>query len=176
MLTCDMRWTSFVLFVCGICLDGAQACAFHCGRSVCGGPVRVVNYTFPAINLRPRYMAVNPASSYRSSGCAGVSSGMYTCAELPAVDIRGRNITQILPGAFQCWEFGDYHANGTIMTRGILMDNNPLGVLPNASVLNGANVSHISCSNCSITAMPNMSATSFAGLHNRFFDVSHDNV
>eukprot|EP00038_Savillea_parva_P002183 m.111465 g.111465 ORF g.111465 m.111465 type:complete len:245 (-) comp10752_c0_seq2:78-812(-) len=121
-----------------------------------------------------------PASArFRPDGCAlasdtqaktarydsGGNYGEWPCVDLPALDVRGRNITQIALGGMSCWNFRRYE-NSSLGTdvRGILLDHNPLGVLPNASDIfaPGADqVEHMSCVNCSITSLGFVDYTGF---------------
>lgn len=122
-------------------------CAFHCGTNRCGSPtIEIFPYEFNYGTDEAAFRVISDA-----------------------LDLRGRGITSLLPGAFECWTFDTYSItdldaddqfqpsdevdphpeSGT--TSGILLDSNPLRVLPRGTLFNGAPL--VSLNNCSITAL-----------------------
>jgi hypothetical protein len=67
----------------------------------------------------------------------GPYSSEYEYTVSLSVDLRGRNITAIAEGGLSCWSLGSQGFNDA---AGVLLDNNPLGAVPNGSLFMSSQV------------------------------------
>lgn len=111
---------------------GMRGCEFRCGVSNCGDPVQTILHPFDT----------------------GPGATVYD--NMTTLDLRNRGITSLHDNAFSCWVLqitrptpGRPSAFNEI--QGVLLDNNPLGMLPASSVFDS--VWFVSLVNCSITSL-----------------------
>jgi hypothetical protein len=141
---------ALLVWVAVVTLPGnAVGCAFHCRLSPCGQhPVDVVPHAFHVGPLCEQTWGLSDGHCVNRTG--GTSGDLEYTGPQTAVDVRGRNITSISANGFtDCW--GGLLANSTIV--GVLLDNNPLVTLPNATSTGLGLATFVTMQNCSIAEL-----------------------
>jgi hypothetical protein len=133
-----LRCFSDTIRVCMTQADVEMLMAVACGSVI--SPAGAIKRTCSDVQSRrgpstslskPHIVAMLPSRWYNANGVdVGVGKGSYWFT--PAVDLRDRGITSFHPDAFNCWSFAFSPSNDR--PDGVLLDNNPLGSLPNSSL------------------------------------------
>lgn len=130
-------------------LGVTTSCDFHCASSHCGFDLALKPLPFFGFGTLLLDVFQNPFLPIAPHvNATGGTDGVLDFTLFPQVlDLRGGNITGILPGGFSCPEY--FAGLGTHL--GVALDSNPMFHLPNGSEFH--NFSLISLANCSISTI-----------------------